>query len=430
MNNFVIFGASGDLAKVKLFPALWEINQKDYKCNYFGYGRTNFSNQEFGKIVKDSVSDFDKDFISRFSYITGNYDIAGLQKLREALSEGKTTYYLSLPTRFEIIENLIIGMRESGLFERDFQIVIEKPFGTDYSSASNLMEFLKKNVGEENLFLIDHYLAKDLVRNLISLRFANPVFENIWNNKFVQKIEILASESVGIGDRGEFYDKTGAIRDMIQNHVLQILSLVTMNQPSEFSSQSIQDSKRQVLTNLRIFEDTFEGNIEIGQYLGYLKEDDVDSNSKTETYAKLNVEINNDRWRGVPIVIQTGKKLKEKRTQITIYFKGFDDCLWKENCSILTQNKLEINIYPENDIRLFVNSGINTGENKPKQIPLRFGFADERELPLPYANALIDIYRHDKSYTPSIDEILLSWKFVDRIEKWFEGKRKDLLQEY
>ncbi len=430
MNNFVIFGASGDLARVKLFPALWEIDQKDYKCNYFGYGRTSFSNQEFQKIVEASVPMADEEFISRFSYISGNYDISDLQKLHKALPKQKTTYYLSLPTRFEIIENLITGMKKIGLFDRDFQIVVEKPFGTDYSSASKLMTFLKKNVGEENIFLIDHYLAKDLVRNLISLRFANPVFENLWNNNFVQKIEILASETAGIGGRGEFYDKTGVIRDMIQNHALQILSLVTMNQPEEFFSQFVQKEKIQVLKNLRMYENEFGGNIEIGQYKGYLDEENITKDSLTETYAKLTVEMNNDRWHGVPIVIKTGKKLKEKRTQITIFFKGFEECLWKENCSILTQNKLEINIYPENDIKLFVNSGVVSGDDKPKQIPLRFGFADEHALPLPYANALVDIHHGDKSYSPSIDEILLSWKFIDQVEDWLDVQRNNLLKAY
>ncbi len=430
MNNFVIFGASGDLAKVKLFPALWEIYQKGYKCNYFGYGRTNLSNQDLRTIVKDSVGKAANDFISRFEYVSGNYDPFGLENLKTVLPKGRTIYYLSLPTRFEIIKNLITGLILNGLFDRDFQIVIEKPFGTDFSSAKKLMQFLKDEVGEEHLLLVDHYLAKDLVRDLVSLRFANPIFENLWNNNFVQKIEIVTSETVGIGDRGDYYDNSGAIRDMIQNHMLQMLSLVTMDKPRSLKASEIRKKKKLVLEALGMFNSRFIDNISIGQYRNYRKEKNVSSDSATETYAEIKVEVNNERWKGVPIFLKTGKKLAEKKTQVIIYFKGFESCLWEGNCPVITQNKLEINIYPENDIRLFVNSDVLSPKNLPKQIPLRFGFEDDQPLPLPYANTLVDIYNDDKSYTASIDEILLSWKFVDRVEKWLDGKRTKLLRIY
>ena len=427
MKNLVILGASGNLAKVKLFPALWEIFQKGYKCNYIGYGRTRFSNKEFRKIVKDCVKDSNEDFISRFFYMSGGYDVQGLKNLKRKLTKGNTTFYLSLPTRIDIIQDVIYGLKKNDLLTGQFQLVVEKPFGTDYTTASDLMNLLKRDVGKKNLFLIDHYLLKNLVRNLVSLRFANPIFENIWNNKFIKKIEIQAMETVGIDGRGQYYDTVGAIKDMIQNHMLQVLSLVLMNQPALLDPFSIEKEKISILENLHIFKDSFEDNIKIAQYRGYLDESYVKKDSLTETYAMLKVEVDSERWRKVPIILKTGKKQKEKKTQISISFKGFKKCLWSNNCKSITANKLVINIYPKNEIKLYINSNIQRAANM-KQIPLRFNFSNNFGLLSPYANALISIYNKDKRYSLSTSEILLSWKFIDQVEEWINNRRRKLLK--
>lgn len=427
MKNLVILGASGHLAREKLFPALWEIYQKDYKCNYIGYGRTEFSDNEFKKVVKESVKEASKDFIARFSYISGGYNFEGLQKIKDFNLEKTTIFYLSLPTRLELIQEVVLGLKQAQLFSREFRVVVEKPFGSDFETASELMQFLDKNIGKENLFLIDHYLSKDLVRNLISLRFANPVFENIWSNKYIEKIEIQALEKSGIENRGQYYDKTGAIKDMIQNHLLQMLALVLMDKPDLRRQASVEKQKSEIISDLRVFEGDYKDNILIDQYDGYVDEKFVRRDSLTETYSLIKAEVDSKRWQGVPIFLESGKKQPEKKTKISIYLKGFEECIWNKNCKSMKKNKLVLNIYPENDIQLFINSGYP--DNKDiNQIPLEFSFSENVDLSLPYANVLKDVYKNNKTYCPSISEILLSWKFIDGVIGWIDRRRKRLLK--
>ncbi len=430
MRDFVIFGASGDLAKKKLYPALWKNYQQGCKCNYFGYGRTNFNNNEFRKIVEDSVPQADKEFISRFKYVSGSYDKYGLGVLKSNINPETAIYYLALPTKLEIIKKLVTGLDRNNLLGDKGLVVLEKPFGEDYLSAKNLIGFLDKSLGSKKAYLIDHYLAKDLVRNLITLRFANPVFENLWSNNFIDKIEIKAKESLGIGDRAEYYETTGAIKDMVQNHVLQVLSLVTMDQPKNLIASSFHQEKIKVLKDLRMFNNQFEDNLEIGQYKGYLDEDGVAEDSLTETFVAMNLEVNNSRWQGVEIDIKTGKKLGKKETEVVIYFKSYRSCLWPEKCFQLTRNKLIINLFPRGDISLQVNTEFNPVVSLPKAKSLVFDFSENENINMPYANALKDIYEGDRLYSPSFKEVLLSWRFIDSVEDWLENKRKRLLKKY
>lgn len=432
MNQFVLFGASGDLAKVKLYPALYSLYQSGVKCRYIGFGRTSISDSDFRELVKSSAES-DDDFSNEFSYISGKYDKSGLADLRASIDSNlPAIYYLALPTRIEVLAPLFDGLIANDLVNENSRFVIEKPFGSDLNSAEELMDLLRSKLGEEKVFLIDHYLAKDLVRDLITLRFANPIFESVWNNNFIDSVKIETSESVGIEGRGEYYDKTGAIRDMLQNHVLQILAIVTMDQPESFSFNDFKKEKLSILKNVRIFSSDFEKNIEIGQYEGYKNESDVDKDSLTETFAKLIVEVDNDRWRGVPLSISTGKKLQEKHTEITITFKGMQDCLWEGKCDRLARNQLIINIYPKNDIRFTINSEFRPTEKLPEPLDLRFSFTENKETiqSLPYANALKDIHNQDKTYTPSFDEIIASWKFTDEVMKYLELSRKNILKIY
>ena len=430
MRNFVIFGASGDLAKKKLYPALWINYQQGCKCRYFGFGRTEFSDESFRKIVEASVPEADRDFISQFKYFSGTYDERGLTSLAQSLGEKDTIFYFALPTRLEIIKDLIPGLVENDLVGKESIVVLEKPFGDDYSSAKELIDFVDDNLGAGRTYLIDHYLAKDLVRNLITLRFANPIFENLWSNKFIEKIEIEASESLGIENRADYYEKSGAIKDMVQNHALQVLSLVTMDQPKTLVSKAFHQEKEKILKKIRMFNNKFDKNIEIGQYKGYLEEPGVKKDSLTETYVAMTLEIDTPRWRGVKVKVKTGKKLKNKQTEVIIYFKSYRSCLWAGQCVQLAQNKLVINFYPHGDIRLSVNTEFNPVENLPKAKDLTFDFSNDVEIAMPYANALKDIYGNDRLYSPSFEEVLLSWKFIDVVENWLDGRRKNLLKKY
>ena len=430
MNTLILFGASGDLAKEKLFPALYENYKTGYDCTYVGFGRTAISDSEFKDTIKKSIKEKNTDFLSRFSYIQGTYNKKGLRNLVGKVNPNKSIYYLAIPNRYEIVIDLIEGLKENNLISESSQIVLEKPFGNDYKSAKKLISFLKDNVGEEKVYPIDHYLAKDLVRNLITLRFANPVFENLWNNQYIKKIDIDIKEKDGIKNRGEYYDSTGAIKDMIQNHGLQLLSLITFNQPKSFDSNDFHKEKEDVLNHAKIFNSEYKDSVRIGQYKGYKDEEHVNPKSNTETYTSITFEIDNERWKGVPIKITTGKKLEEKITSIKIYFTTFPDCLWQGNCDIVTQNILTINIYPENNIKLTVNTEFKPNIELPKTKELRFDFKKEDMLDLAYANALKDIYNKEKSYTPSFEEILLSWKLVDEIENWLSNIRQDLIKYY
>jgi glucose-6-phosphate 1-dehydrogenase len=430
MKNLILFGASGDLAKEKLFPALYENFKKGFTCRYIGYGRTSMSNIAFKKRVKESIGNNDKEFLSYFSYITGDYSQNDLSKLTDIGDPSNTIYYLAIPNRLDIVKNLVLGLKENELITKGSQIVIEKPFGEDYKSAKNLIDFLKKEIGEERIYPIDHYLAKDLVRNLITLRFANPIFENLWDRKYIEKIDIDIKEKDGIKKRGSYYDTTGAIKDMIQNHGLQLLSLITFNQPKSFNFIDFHQEKEEILKNIILFNNDFDHNIEIGQYKGYKKEKYVDQKSNIETFAKIKIGVNNKRWKGVPITITTGKKLNKKETSIKIYFKPFNNCLWGDKCDLVTRNILTINIFPKNDIRLSLNTEFKPNIELPKTKDLIIDLSRDNNLSLPYSNALEDIYNRDKSYIPSFNEILESWSFIDEIEDWLNDKRDKLLRYY
>ena len=430
MKSLVLFGASGDLAKEKLFPALYENYKKGFECKYIGYGRTPMSNVQFRKRIKESIGKNDKKFLSNFTYIKGDYQDNDLKELKNLIEPQNTIYYLAIPNTLRIVKDLVLGLKANGLILDGSQIVIEKPFGENYQSAQELINFLKKEIGEEKIYPIDHYLAKDLVRNLITLRFANPIFENLWNSEYIEKIDIDIKEKDGIRNRGNYYDSTGAIKDMIQNHGLQLLSLITFNQPKSFDFKDFHKEKENILRNISVFNNDFENNIEIGQYKGYKNENSVNRNSNTETFAKLQVEVNNSRWKGVPITITTGKRLEKKETLIKIYFRPFDNCLWDDKCDLVTRNILTINIFPENNIKLSLNTEFKPNIKLPKTKDLVIDLSKDSNLNLPYSNALEDIYNGDKSYIPSFNEILESWKFIDEIEEWLSDKRSKVLRYY
>jgi glucose-6-phosphate 1-dehydrogenase len=430
MRKFVLFGASGDLAIKKIYPGIYSNYKDGLDCEYIGYGRTELPDISFRDIVRESIGQDDTKFLKKFSYINGSYDKNGLGNLKDVLKSSEDTiYYLSLPNQLDIVKNLINGLKENNLITSSSLFVIEKPLGNNYTSAKELIDLLEKNIGKEKIFLIDHYLSKELVRNLISVRFSNPIFEHLWNNKYIEKIDIEISEDIGIGKRGQYYDNSGAIRDMIQSHGLQLLTLVTMDQPGAFNTENFHVEKEKVLKNVRVLNDNLEENIKVGQYEGYRGEEFVNENSLTETYASINLEVNTERWRGMPINISTGKELKEKKTEIRIYFKSLKNCMWKDFCEVVTNNVLVLNIYPRNEIVLSINGGFNP-KDLPEKKNLTLSFEKENFVKFPYANALKDVYMGEKVYTPSTKEVLYSWKVIDRIEEWLESVRKDVLKIY
>ncbi len=241
-----------------------------FNCEYIGYGRTELSETSFRDIVKESIGQDDAKFLQKFSYVMGSYDKEGLANLKDQLGNvDDIVYYLSLPNRLEIVKSLVNGLKENELIRSSSLFVIEKPLGNNYTSAKELIDLLEENIGNERIFLIDHYLSKELVRNLISVRFSNPIFGHLWNNKYIEKIDIEISEDIGIRKRGQYYGSSGAIKDMVQSHGLELLALVTINQPDIFETESFRFEKEKVLKNVRVFNGDLENNIRIGQYKGY-----------------------------------------------------------------------------------------------------------------------------------------------------------------
>ncbi|RJR23424.1 glucose-6-phosphate dehydrogenase [Candidatus Microgenomates bacterium] len=434
--KFIIFGASGNLATSKIYPALYRLFIRGIYCDYTGFGRTSFSNEEFRNLVKRSLpekiwnEETARDFLKKFSYVEGSYDKEGVKKLKKEIRGFRVTYYMAIPITYDLIKRVLSGLKENRLIDKDAKIVLEKPFGTDYSSAQKLNLLLEKHFEERQIFRIDHYLAKDLVKNLFVLRFANLIFEPVWNSKYIKAIRISLKEETGIEERGEYYDQTGAIRDVIQNHLLQLLTLVTMDRPEDLNSASIHDEKARILKKIRLFEKEGFKNIEIGQYESYRNEKDVKKGSLTETKALLVVEVNTERWRGVPIYLFTGKKLKEKTSDIEIEFKSEEKHLWGGNCLIPPENKLSINIQPEYSVNFQLNS-VPDSEKCPKPISLRFSFLEsEAMIKDAYENALFDLYQDDRSVFLGSDEILYSWEFIDSVIKKINHKRRELLKIY
>ena len=234
MKNFVIFGASGDLAKNYIFPALSKLKENGLLFDYYGYGRSSFSHPDQ-------------------EYVMGNYDATGLSQLKNVLKNPDSVYYLAIPTSLELVTSILTGLKTNNMVSVNSVVVIEKPFGHDYQSAKLLMDVIKSTVGFDHVFLVDHYLTKELVKNIISLRFANPVFEHLWQQRFIDHIEIIATETRGIDNRASYYDHIGALRDMIQNHCLQLVSLIAMGQPASFDSKLFAQQKLKIINKLSLF---------------------------------------------------------------------------------------------------------------------------------------------------------------------------------
>ena len=392
MTNFVIFGASGDLAKNYLYPALENLSKNGHQFNYFGFSRS-----------IPAVTGF----ATNFKFYSGNYDTDGIAKMASVLTPD-SIYYFALPTSLEIVSSLVRALLVHKLIDSHSRIVIEKPFGFDISTASSLMDFLNQTIGQENVVLVDHYLTKELVRNIVSLRFANPLFSQIWNNQHIAAIDITATETKGIDNRGGYYNQTGAIRDMIQNHCLQLLALTTMDQPQSFSTADFVIQKLNILKHLQI---SSEIPPKIGQYNGYLQEKGIPADSQTETYARVVFSLNTPQWQGIPITITTGKKMPEKLTEVSLTFRPSFTYLWTDQ---LSPNQLTINLSPINDIFLTVNSSFQPHKQIPLPVKLNLGSLTSSPS-TPYENVILDILEGVKINSPSFSEVSAQWQIVDQI---------------
>lgn len=413
----VIFGATGDLAKRKLIPALDAIRQNgNGRISILAIGRKSLSTDDFRMYLQSESlvpSDFSHDFLNTVEYLEIPIDDpSGYEPLRRYVSgypDTNVIFYLSVPQ--ELFQPVISGIQSTGLNTPASRVAFEKPFGSDLRSATQLNEFVSGAFSEHQIYRIDHYVGKETIQNILAFRFANTLFEPLWNSQFIDNIQITATESLGVENRGSYYDHAGALRDMIQNHLLQVLALTVMEPPHALTSGAIQDEKAKVIRALRLCND-FSSHVVFGQYDGYRNEPGISKDSRTETFAALRLELHNWRFKGVPIYLRTGKSLSGKRTKIVIEFRKNASILYNEHNG-LERNRIVFDVSPHEGISLGFNAK-SYGETKNTQ-PVWSEFIQTEDSPEAYERILSDLFAGDHTLFTRWDMIEESWKIVDNL---------------
>jgi glucose-6-phosphate 1-dehydrogenase len=460
---FFIFCATGDLAKRKLFPAFYSLYREGMLGDNFaviGLARRPRTTEQFQADVKQSIDEFARykiddqekwtSFAKHFEYMSLDInDVEGFHKLKSLTVEldekfqtgGNRLFYLALAP--ELFGNVSLNLREGGLVETEgwHRLVIEKPFGYDLESAEKLNGQLREVFEEKDIYRIDHYLGKEMVQNIEFVRFANAFFEPLWNNKYIANIQITLSETVGVEERGGYYDHSGALRDMGQNHMLQMLMMMAMEPPSRMHSEDIRDEKVKVLRSLRLFDsaDEVRENVVRGQYMegtsakgklmsAYRKEDSVNPESATETYFAAKVFVDNFRWAGVPFYIRTGKRLPVKTTEVVVEFKNIPSNVYLAKKHDMQPNLLVFRVNPMEGIYLKMN--VKKPGSEGVIIPIAMDFCQSCQVgintPEAYERLLHDAVRGDSTYFTRWDEVSLAWQYVDRIAKAWSERKDDL----
>lgn len=421
----VIFGSTGNLMYKKLIPALDSLLKKkhiDKNTKIYCMARRDYTLTEYIEDAKKQVKediDWDK-LVPLFQYIKidiNNVDHykSFLDKLNEDKMDEIMVYLAVPPGLFTTIAG---GISESGIIkkgEEQKRIVFEKPFGEDLISAKQINKDLWRYFDEQQIYRIDHYLGKEMIQNILVVRFANMIFDKAWNADSIDSVWIIAKETEGVMSRGNYYDKIGALKDMLQSHLLQMASLVAMEKPKSFDSDDIKDKKVEVLKHFKIVPK----DIILGQYKGYTKEDNIDQTSNTETFVFAQASINNDRWRGVPFYFMTGKKLNEKRSEIIINFKQAVDSsdLWPEKDKAM--NQLRIEVAPKEGVIFQFN--VKEPGLKQDIIPAKLDYCHNcqalENTPEAYEKLLLDLINNHRTLFTRWDEIETTWEIVDKIIK-------------
>ena len=465
----VIFGASGDLTARKLAPAIFNLSQDQLlpeNCFLIGVGRSPMQDNEFRKYLKDSLDQYSRRKIdeenwqkleSNIFFHGGAYDdpnsfnqleelILGLEKKLQ--NSAQCLFYISTPP--SVFEPILENLGESGLAKRHHgsgfasKVVIEKPFGKDLESARKLNNIINQRFDESQVFRIDHYLGKETVQSLLVQRFANSIFEPVWNRNYVSCLQITVSEEIGVGKRGGYYDKSGALRDMIQNHVMQLLALTAMEPPSSLNPESIRDEKVKALKaikplslkgqNSEVVRGVYtEGLVGGEKATGYLNEDGIPEDSFTETYAALCLNIENWRWKGVPFYMRSGKRLAGKASEIAVQFKRPPGILFGQDERFsLAPNLLVIRIQPNEGVTLYLNSKTPGLETKLQPIQLSFGYETTfgSNTPEAYERLILDALNGDGTLFIRGDEAEISWSLLSPILTYWNEQKTNGLENY
>lgn len=462
----IIFGASGDLTARKLIPSLYSLKLQDLLPDKFvivGAGRTKFSDEDFRQKMKDSIKTYSEEkstvekdvdiFIRNMFYLSiDNASADDYKRVKQKLAGidkdygtgGNYIFYMATPPDMykAVSERLsVAGMtnQEEG-FKR---FVYEKPFGYDLNSGKELNHDLHKIIEEEQIFRMDHYLGKETVQNVLVTRFANGIFEPLWNRNYVHRVEITSAESIGVEERGGYYDSSGALRDMVQNHLLQMTGLTAMEPPSSLEPDAVRNEILKVFQSLQpIREEDVPVQVIRGQYTGstirgncvpgYREEKGIAESSMTETFVAMRFFINNWRWGGVPFYIRTGKRLPARVTEIVIYFKRTPHHLFQRAMDVLTSNMLVIRIQPDEGILLKFDMKQPGSGFTVKNVNMDFHYSDLAEIRVPsaYERLLYDVMTGDSTLFARDDEVETAWKFIDPILNAWNNNKKIKLYGY
>jgi glucose-6-phosphate 1-dehydrogenase len=455
--TLVIFGGTGDLAKRKLLPALYNLAHEGAlpeRFNLIGVSRGEMSHDEYRQMAHESVMQFsrrppDEKVLERLlenvRYVPGTFDEDSIyEKLKETGEEFDKTaeivfnrvFYLSTaPTFFPVIVGKIGEHALNDHDEAEVRVVIEKPIGRNLTEAIDLNKDFLDVLREEQVFRIDHYLGKETVQNMMALRFANGLFEPIWNRNFIDYVQITAAEDLGVGTRAEYYDKSGAVRDLVQNHMLQLLALLCMEPPVTFSADDVRDEKVKVLHAIHAPQLDRVGDLAVrAQYgpgmaegkdvAGYLDEPGVPPDSTTETFGALRLEVDNWRWAGVPIYLRTGKRLARKITEIAVTLKPVPHLAFDQQGSVGVQpNQLIMTMQPNEGVSLSLGAKIPGSRMRIRPVNMEFlyGTAFLSQSPEAYERLITDAMRGDATLFTRDDEVIAQWRIIDPIlQAWSE----------
>ena len=450
----IIFGVTGDLARKKLMPAVYDLANRGLLPPGFalvGFARRDWVDQDFAQVVHDAVEQyartpFDenvwKQLAEGIRFVQGEFDDdKAFTELKNTLEEldktrgtmGNHAFYLSIPPKSfpQVTEQL----RRSGLAEEVDgawrRVVIEKPFGSDLKTARELNDVVESVFPPDSVFRIDHYLGKETVQNILALRFANQLYEPIWNANYVDHVQITMAEDIGVGGRAGYYDGIGAARDVIQNHLLQLLALTAMEEPVSFAAKDLRAEKEKVLSAVTLPKDLSHSTAR-GQYasgwqggeevVGFLEEDGMNPQSLTETFAAFRLDIGTRRWAGVPFYLRAGKRLGRRVTEIAVVFKRAPQSLFAESqTSALGQNALVIRVQPDEGVTIRFGSKVPGAGVQVRDVTMDFGYghAFTEASPEAYERLILDVLLGDPPLFPRHQEVELSWEILDPIEEFW-----------
>jgi glucose-6-phosphate 1-dehydrogenase len=453
--GLVIFGVTGDLARKKLMPAVYDLANRGMLPPGFslvGFARRDWATQDFGKQVRDAVRDHARtpfrdatwqQLAQGFRFVPGDFwDDDAFDELAKTVREldreqgtgGNHAFYLSIPPKF--FDVVCKQLARSGLADPEEpeqwrRVVIEKPFGHNLASARELNDVVEAIFPQDSIFRIDHYLGKETVQNILALRFANQLFEPIWNSNYVDHVQITQAEDGGIGGRAGYYDGIGAARDVIQNHLLQLLALVAMEEPVSFDAGDLRAEKVKVLSAVRLPENLSRHTAR-GQYAagwaggtkvpGYLEEDGVTPDSPTETYAAIRLDLDTRRWAGVPFYLRTGKRLGRRVTEVAVVFKRAPHLPFESTATTeLGKNALVVRIQPDEGITIRFGSKVPGTAMEVRDVTMDFGYGVSftEDSPAAYERLILDVLLGDPPLFPQHEEVELSWRILDPIiEAW------------